>query len=124
MEPADAPWWREYSEHPPRVYDSVRAPLHEAFARAAKAYSARVVACALGEIAAVEAMRAAVRDWAELGYLTGATIDSLRRLLSPRRTPLPELSGRGVALALAALEISRTDCNATCAREWLAQAEG
>jgi len=107
-----APWWREYSDHAPRTYDSVRAPLHGEFARVAKAFSER---CGLGTRSVLEtATLRAVKDWATLGYLTGDTIEDLRWLLGH----LVVESSR--ALVGAALEIAKPDCNATYARDLLA----
>ena len=114
-----APWWRAYSEHPPTIYDSVRAPLHEAFARAVEAFSKIERPYGLCVQSIVERVaRAAVRDWAQHGYLTGETIDSLRWLLTTG-TFGANLSEPSRALVLAALEIVRFDCSEAYALELL-----
>lgn len=113
----DAPWWRAYSDLPPQVYDSVRAPLHEEYARAAKAYSLRDRPHGLGVPSVVEIhTTAAVLGWATLGYLPYETIDALRWLLGAN------IGGRSRALVLAALEIAKPQCDERLALSLLREA--
>ncbi len=96
--------------------------LHDAFAHAVEAYSGRARWSGSGPVTAIieRHLAFAVRDWAERGFLSAETIDSLNWLLSQQWASM----GRGYSLVLAALEIARAGCDEARVRELLADAEG